>query len=141
MKKENDNIVLSTDEFEHLLNCLDNQKYINTINADGLATSNYKKIQHDMQECIDAFNVKCREVLHRQGVNKESCPTKSFIAWHPEQGPALFTLNADYFACIFNLMLTYDLNIKPETALNDFARTAQVEGWKIKEVTELVFKE
>jgi hypothetical protein len=42
--KENGNVIISENSFEHLLSCLDNQKFINDINADA-TTSDYKKIQ------------------------------------------------------------------------------------------------
>ena len=45
-------ITIDEDFFEHLLNCLANQKYINEINADAL-TCDYKKIQKENQEIID----------------------------------------------------------------------------------------
>ena len=58
-RKENGQIIISEDSFEHLLNCLDNQKYINDINADAL-TCDYKSIQRKNQASIDDFNRQCR---------------------------------------------------------------------------------
>ena len=62
-KKENDKIILSENSFEHLLNCLDNQKFIEVINADALSCD-YKTIQKENQLAIDDFNKQCRELLH-----------------------------------------------------------------------------
>ena len=62
-KKEDDNVVISEDSFEHLLNCLDNQKFIDDVNADA-TTCDYKKVQRENQEAIDHFNRQCRVLLH-----------------------------------------------------------------------------
>ena len=59
--KKDGRVNVSEDSFEHLLNCLDNQKFINEINADAL-TCDYKKIQKENQEHIDDFNRQCRKV-------------------------------------------------------------------------------
>lgn len=56
-------IVISEDSFEHLLNCLDNQKFIREINADA-TTCDYKKVQQKNQDAIDDFNWKCRKLLN-----------------------------------------------------------------------------
>jgi hypothetical protein len=61
--KENGNVIISENSFEHLLSCLDNQKFINDINADA-TTSDYKKIQQNNQNSIDDFNRQCRDLLH-----------------------------------------------------------------------------
>jgi hypothetical protein len=61
--RENGRISISENSFEHLLSCLDNQKFINDINADGL-TEDYKLIQKQSQEAIDDFNRQCRVFLH-----------------------------------------------------------------------------
>lgn len=45
-------ITMSRDYFEHLLNCLANQKYIGDINADA-TECDYKKIQKENQSVID----------------------------------------------------------------------------------------
>jgi hypothetical protein len=45
-------IKVDSDFFEHLLNCLCNQKYIRDINADAL-TCDYKSIQKENQIAID----------------------------------------------------------------------------------------
>lgn len=67
-KKENDNIVISTDSFEHLLNCLDNQKFVGEGPCCGdaldMEISEYKQIQIDNQNVIDDFNRQCRKLLH-----------------------------------------------------------------------------
>jgi hypothetical protein len=52
-------IHISENSFEHLLSCLDNQKYIHELNADAM-TCDYKQIQKDNQEAIDDFNNQCR---------------------------------------------------------------------------------
>ena len=60
-RKENGNIVISEDSFEHLLNCLDNQKYINDVNADAMSPdTDYKQVQFDNQQAIDDFSRQCR---------------------------------------------------------------------------------
>ena len=61
---KNDGVIhITEDSFEHLLNCIDNQKFIHEINADAL-TTDYAKIQQENQDCIDDFNKQCRRVLH-----------------------------------------------------------------------------
>lgn len=45
-------ITMSRDYFEHLLNCLANQKFIHEINADA-TECDYKKIQKENQTIID----------------------------------------------------------------------------------------
>ena len=59
-------IQMPTDFFEHLLNCLDNQKFIHVVNADGMSMGMKKvrKVQQDMQEAIDEANRQGRELLH-----------------------------------------------------------------------------
>ena len=66
--KGDGSIIISEDSFEHLLNCLDNQKFLYEINADAL-TCNYKKTQQEMQAVIDDFNRQCRKLLHSDSVN------------------------------------------------------------------------
>lgn len=65
-KKVKDGILISEDSFEHLLNCLDNQKFIHDVNADGLSLgiNKVKNIQKQNQKCIDDFNRQCRELLN-----------------------------------------------------------------------------
>ena len=58
-------VVISKDSFEHLLNCLDNQKFIKDINADAI-TCDYKSVQVSSQKAIDDFNTQCRELLAKQ---------------------------------------------------------------------------
>ena len=62
-KKEGGRISISEASFEHLLSCLDNQKFLHDINADA-TTCNYKEVQWQNQEAIDDFNKQCRAVLH-----------------------------------------------------------------------------
>ena len=65
-KKVSGNIVISESSFEHLLNCLDNQKFAGEVNADGMAmdSKDRRQLQTDIQEAIDNFNRQCRGVLH-----------------------------------------------------------------------------
>lgn len=65
------NIVISEDSFEHLLNCLDNQKFVGESPPNGDAMSmaindpeGYRQIHIDIQEAIDNFSRQCRRVLH-----------------------------------------------------------------------------
>ena len=62
------NIVISEDSFEHLLSCLDNQKFVGESppNGDALAMGEeeYNKVQNENQICIDDFNRQCRNLLH-----------------------------------------------------------------------------
>lgn len=59
-------VVISQDSFEHLLSCLDNQKYIREVNADAMemSTDEIHGIQNDNQNAIDDFNRQCRRLLH-----------------------------------------------------------------------------
>ena len=62
-KKVDGNIVISEGSFEHLLNCLDNQKFIHDVNADAMSDdTDYKQIQSDNQAAIDDFSRQCRTV-------------------------------------------------------------------------------
>jgi len=61
-KKDGNNIIISQDSFEHLLNCLDNQKFIDFVNADA-TTCDYKQVQAESQKAIDDFNRQCRNLL------------------------------------------------------------------------------
>ena len=65
-KKVGTDIVISEDSFEHLLNCLANQKYIADINSDGMADGEkaIKAVQEHNQAAIDDFYRQCMEVLH-----------------------------------------------------------------------------
>ena len=53
---------ISKDFFEHVLNCLANQKFINEINADALECD-YKKIQAEIQLEIDKTWIKGMNML------------------------------------------------------------------------------
>jgi hypothetical protein len=57
-------VVISKDSFEHLLACLDNQKFVREINADAL-TCDYRAVQKETQTAIDDFNKQCRKLLHQ----------------------------------------------------------------------------
>lgn len=59
------NIIISKDSFDHLLSCLDNQKFINDVNADALdsmSTNQIHSVQDEIQAAIDDFNRQCRKV-------------------------------------------------------------------------------
>ncbi len=56
--KNNGNIIISEDCFEHLLNCLDNQKFMS------LPDVQSKRTIENMQDPIDDFNKQCRRLLH-----------------------------------------------------------------------------
>jgi len=62
------NIIISEDSFEHLLNCLDSQKFIKESPPNGEAMSmseeEYNKVHEVMQNSIDSFNRQCRKLLH-----------------------------------------------------------------------------
>lgn len=55
-------VIISEDSFEHLLNCLDNQKFIDSRNADSV-TCDANKVQKVNQAAIDDFNRQCRAIL------------------------------------------------------------------------------
>jgi len=58
-------IIISKDSFEHLLNCLDNQKHIKQVNADALEDMSVEEthgVQDKMQAAIDDFNHQCRKL-------------------------------------------------------------------------------
>ncbi len=65
-KKEKGQVVISENSFEHLLSCLDNQKFVGDLNADALSMGKnaYDKVQNETQEAIDDFNRQCRRLLH-----------------------------------------------------------------------------
>ena len=54
---DGDNVVISQDSFEHILNCLANQKYIGELpqNGDSLSEGmhEYYKVQQENQQAID----------------------------------------------------------------------------------------
>ena len=62
------NIIISEDSFEHLLSCLDNQKFVGESppNGDAMSmdTNEYYEIHEDIQNAIDGFNRQCRNLLH-----------------------------------------------------------------------------
>ncbi len=60
-------IILTEDSFEHLLSCLDNQKYIHERNADS-TTCDADAVQLDNQKAIDDFNRQCRELLLKENL-------------------------------------------------------------------------
>jgi len=62
------NVVISEDSFEHLLSCLDNQKFVGEAPPNGDAMTmdrnEYNNVQIDIQNAIDDFNRQCRNLLH-----------------------------------------------------------------------------
>jgi len=62
------NIIVSEDSFEHLLNCLDNQKFVGEAppNGDAMAMDKdeYYNVHIDIQNAIDDFSRQCRGLLH-----------------------------------------------------------------------------
>jgi len=62
------NIIISENSFEHLLSCLDNQKFVweSPPNGDAMSMDKdeYNKIHQDIQDTIDDFNKQCRSLLH-----------------------------------------------------------------------------
>jgi len=58
-------ITMSEDFFEKILICLDNQKFMGDVNADGMSMgmSKIKKTQKEIQEVIDKTNREGRELL------------------------------------------------------------------------------
>ncbi len=57
-----DYVVLKKDDFEHILACLANQKFINEVDADGL-TGDYKKTQRENQKAIDKTYCQMEKIL------------------------------------------------------------------------------
>ena len=55
-------ITVDRNFFEHLLNCLANQKFIHEINADALECD-YKKVQKENQQAIDKAYRQGRDLL------------------------------------------------------------------------------
>jgi hypothetical protein len=66
--KKDGNIIIAEHSFEHLLACLDNQKFVGEapINGDSVAVGKeeYYRVQNEIQEAIDDFNRQCRVLLH-----------------------------------------------------------------------------
>lgn len=60
-RKEGGNIIIAEDSFEHLLTCLDVQKFINERNADS-TTCDANAVQQEHQDAIDDFNRQCRDL-------------------------------------------------------------------------------
>ena len=62
--KKDGNIIISEEEFDHLLNCLDNQKFVGEGpccgDAADMTKEDYEKVQNENQEAIDDFNRQCR---------------------------------------------------------------------------------
>ena len=61
---EGDYIIMHSDDFEYLLACLDNQKFINEApqcgDAMAMPEDEYQMTQREMQRAIDSFNRQCR---------------------------------------------------------------------------------
>ena len=64
------NIIITEDSFEHLLACLDNQKFVGEVpqNGDSLAEGeeSYNSTQKQIQDAIDDYNRECRKILHQK---------------------------------------------------------------------------
>ena len=56
--KTSDDIIISKDSFEHLLNCLANQKFIPVTDKQSISQ------RKDMQDYIDDFYFQCRDLFH-----------------------------------------------------------------------------
>ncbi len=71
-RKKDGNIIISEDSFEHLLSCLDNQKFVGEfpVNGDSISVGKdkYYKVQNEIQQAIDDFNRQCRDLLHSKDV-------------------------------------------------------------------------
>lgn len=67
-KDGKDNIIISEDSFEHLLNCLDNQRFVGESPPNGDAMSmdkdEYDNVHVNIQKAIDDFNRQCRSLLN-----------------------------------------------------------------------------
>ena len=65
--KKNGVILISEGSFEHLLNCLANQKFVGEtpINGDSVAVGKeeYDRVQNSMQDAIDDFWKQCMDLL------------------------------------------------------------------------------
>jgi hypothetical protein len=57
-KKHDNQIIISIESFEHLLNCLDNQKFLPVPEKQTDIEKN------EMQQYIDDFNMQCRDLLN-----------------------------------------------------------------------------
>ena len=75
--KKDRNIIISEHSFEHLLACLDNQKFVGELptNGDSVAVGKeeYYRVQNEIQEAIDDFNRQCRVLLHDLNTNDTPC--------------------------------------------------------------------
>jgi hypothetical protein len=62
------NIIISEDSFEHLLNCLDNQRFVGESPPNGDAMSMdkdaYDNVHVNIQKAIDDFNRQCKNLLN-----------------------------------------------------------------------------
>ncbi len=71
-RKKDGNVVISEGSFEHLLSCLDNQKFVGELpqNGDSISVGKdkYYKVQNEIQQAIDDFNIQCRDLLHSKDV-------------------------------------------------------------------------
>ena len=67
-EKKDGKIIISEDSFEHLLNCLANQKFVGESppcgDAMAMDKKDYDQVQVDIQKAIDDFNRQCRDLLH-----------------------------------------------------------------------------
>lgn len=65
--KKNGSILISEGSFQHLLNCLANQKFVGEmpINGDSVSVGKeeYDRVQNSMQDAIDDFYKQCMDLL------------------------------------------------------------------------------
>ncbi len=75
--KKDGNIIITEDSFEHLLACLDNQKFVGEPpqNGDSIAVGKeeYYQVQNEIQDAIDDFNRQCRALLHSDDPGCDEC--------------------------------------------------------------------
>ena len=59
----------------------------------------------------------------------------AWVAWHPEQGPAIFTTNEHgEFACWVALMDSFDEPFVNDEDVENFKRSDDAKGWRIRPV-------
>lgn len=77
----NKTITLDRDEYEHLLNCLANQKFIHEVNADGLSEGEekVKQMQSEAQQAIDTAWRKGMDLLHDTQERKDMANNRVIV--------------------------------------------------------------
>ena len=75
--KKNGAILISEGSFQHLLNCLANQKFVGEapINGDSVAVGKeeYYQVQNEMQDAIDDFWKQCMSLLTSDETPRSPC--------------------------------------------------------------------